>query len=96
MSRGLGSIQRYLMKLIWSSPDPMTFVEIMAVAFPEGSYEFDIAKVVGGSNVGRVRSLRRALQRLCHGGGTTKQADEIPPPHVLPSQAEGHTLPRRR
>lgn len=74
----------------------MTFVEIMAVAFPEGSYEFDIAKVVGGSNVGRVRSLRRALQRLCQGGGTTKQADEIPPPHVLPSQAEGHTLPRRR
>ena len=49
MSRGLGSIQRYLMKLIWSSPD---LVEIMAVAFPEGSYEFDIAKVVGGSNVG--------------------------------------------
>jgi len=81
VSRGLGSIQRYLMKLIWSSPD---LVEIMAVAFPEGSYEFDIAKVVSGSNVGRVRSLRRALQRLCQGGGTTKQADEIPPPHVLP------------
>jgi len=93
VSRGLGSIQRYLMKLIWSSPD---LVEIMAVAFPEGSYEFDIAKVVSGSNVGRVRSRRRELQRLCQGGGTTKQADEIPPPHVLPSQAEGHTLPRRR
>ena len=52
MSRGLGSIQRYLMKLIWSSPDPMTFVEIMAVAFPEGSYEFDIAKVVSSADMG--------------------------------------------
>jgi hypothetical protein len=65
MSRGHGVIQRYLMDLILQSPDPMTFAQIMAIAFPAGSYEIDIAKICGGSNVGRVRSLRRALKRLC-------------------------------
>jgi hypothetical protein len=65
MSRGHGALQDYLMKMILHSPDPMTFAEIMAIAFPEGSYESDMAKTIGGSNVGAIRSLRRALRRLC-------------------------------
>ena len=40
----------------------------MAIAFPKGSYEADVAKIVGGSNVGAIRSLRRALKRLCDDG----------------------------
>jgi hypothetical protein len=68
VSRGRGRIQSYLADLILAAPEPMTFAEILAVAYPEGSHEFDIAKVVGGSNIGRVRSLRRALQRLCQDG----------------------------
>jgi hypothetical protein len=56
------------MKMILHSSDPLTFAEIMAVAFPEGSYESDMAKTIGGSNVGSVRSLRRALKRLCDDG----------------------------
>jgi hypothetical protein len=68
MSRGHGYIQDYLMKIILHSPDPLTFAEIMAIAFPEGSYESDVAKIIGESNVGSVRSLRRALKRLCDDG----------------------------
>ncbi len=40
-------------------------------AYPEGSFESDMAKVLGGSRVGRVRSLRRALRRLCDSGEVT-------------------------
>jgi hypothetical protein len=29
------------------------------------TYENDLAKEIGGSQIGRVRSLRRALQKLC-------------------------------
>jgi hypothetical protein len=65
MSRGHGATQRYLMELICASPDPLTFAQIMAIAFPAGSYERDIAKICGGSNVGQIRSMRRALRRLC-------------------------------
>jgi hypothetical protein len=54
--------------MILHSPDPLTFAEIMAIAFPKGSYESDMAKTIGGSNVGAVRSLRRALKRLCDDG----------------------------
>ena len=68
MSRGHGCIQDYLMKMILRSPDPLTFAQIMAIAFPEGSYESDMAKIIGGSNVGSIRSLRRALKRLCDDG----------------------------
>jgi hypothetical protein len=46
----------------------MTFAEIMAIAFPKGSYESDMAKIIGGSRVGAIRSLRRALRRLCDDG----------------------------
>ncbi len=69
MSRGPGKIQNYLTDLLLGhSPDAMTFAEIMAIAFPEGSFESDMAKALGGSKVGRVRSLRRALRRLCDTG----------------------------
>jgi hypothetical protein len=57
-----------LAKLILSSPNPMTFAEIMAIAYPEGGCEGDMAKALGNANVGRVRSLRRALRRLCDDG----------------------------
>jgi hypothetical protein len=68
MSRGHGVVQDYLMKLILQSPDPMTFAQIMTIAFPDGSFESDMAMARGGSKVGRVRSLRRALRRLCQDG----------------------------
>jgi hypothetical protein len=58
-------MQRYLLDVIGQSDKPMTFAEIAALAFPEGSYEADMAKVLGSSNVARVRSLRRALRNLC-------------------------------
>jgi len=65
MSRGPGHMQRYLLAVIGQSDKAMTFTEIAARAFPEGSYEADMAKVLGGSNVARVRSLCRALRNLC-------------------------------
>ena len=68
MSRGHGCIQDYLMKMILRSPNPLTFAEIMAIAYPEGGFEGDMAKVLGNSNVGAVRSLRPALRRLCDDG----------------------------
>src|SRR5262245_30563645 len=68
MSRGHGALQNYLMEMILHSPDPMTFAQIMAIAFPAGSFESDMAKIVGGSKVGGVRLLRRALRRLCDDG----------------------------
>jgi hypothetical protein len=61
-------MQRYLFGVIGQSDKPMTFAEIAARAFPEGSFEADMAKVLGGSNVARVRSLRRALRKLCNEG----------------------------
>ena len=69
MSRGTGEIQNYLLDLLVEyAPAPMTFAEIMAIAYPEGSFESDMAKIIGGSKVGRIRSLRRALRRLCDTG----------------------------
>jgi hypothetical protein len=66
MSQGFGIIQRWLLGCIGAKP--MTFEQILAIAFPEGSYESDMAKALGGTNVGRVRSLRRALRKLCDVG----------------------------
>ena len=68
MSTGHGVAQRYLMKMIVRSSDPMTFAQIMAIAYPEGSFESDMAKIIGGSRVGGIRSLRQALKRLCDEG----------------------------
>jgi hypothetical protein len=67
MSRGPGYMQQYLLGVIGQSDKPMTFAEIAARAFPEGSFEADMTKVLGASNVARVRSLRRALRKLCDG-----------------------------
>jgi hypothetical protein len=40
LSRGPGKIQNYLMDLLLDySPSPMTFAEIMTIAYPEGSFE---------------------------------------------------------
>src|SRR5262249_13495163 len=64
MSRGLGLIQRWLFNLLHSNEKPMTFAEILARAYPAGSYERDMAKIIGGSKVGRVRSLRRTLLKM--------------------------------
>jgi hypothetical protein len=63
MSRGLGYVQRYVFILLMNAKKPMTFAEILAQAYPDGSFESDMAKVLGNSNVGRVRSLRRALHK---------------------------------
>lgn len=59
-----GTVQRYLVKLVVNSDKPMTFADILACAYPEGSYEGDMVKEFGQVNVGRVRSLRRALKNL--------------------------------
>jgi hypothetical protein len=61
-------MQRFLLATIGQADAPMTFADIFAVAFPEGSYEADLAKVLGGSNMPKVRSLRRALKKLCDDG----------------------------
>jgi hypothetical protein len=50
---------------------PMTFAEILACAYPPGSFNGDMAKVLGGANVGAVRSLRRALQKMVKDGTLT-------------------------
>jgi hypothetical protein len=39
MSRGPGSVQRYLFSLLHRSDKPLTFADISARAFPEGSYD---------------------------------------------------------
>jgi hypothetical protein len=58
-------MRQYLLGVIGQSDKPMTFAEIAARAFPEGSFEADMTKLLGASNVARVRSLRRALHKLC-------------------------------
>jgi hypothetical protein len=68
VSRGLGYVQRFLWAIMCQSDKPMRFDEIAARAFPEGSFEADMTKVLGGSNVARVRSLRRALREACDDG----------------------------
>jgi hypothetical protein len=68
VSRGHGAIQQYLDRLLMAAPKPLTFAEIVAIAYPEGGFEGDMAKVLGSSNVGAVRSLRRALKRLADDG----------------------------
>jgi hypothetical protein len=63
MSRGFGRLQHWLLGCIGN--EPMTFEEIIARAYPEGSFEGDMARVLGSSNVSPTRSLRRALGKLC-------------------------------
>lgn len=45
--------------------EPMTFEDISTCAYRAGTFNGDLAKELGGSNVGGVRSLRRALGKLC-------------------------------
>jgi len=68
MSRGPGHTQRYLLSIIGNASAPMTFADIFARVFPEDSHEAIFASMLGGSNVGAVRSLRRALKKLCDDG----------------------------
>jgi hypothetical protein len=68
MSRGPGCIQRYVFVLLRDTKKPMTFAEILACAYPAGTFNGDMAKALGGSNVGGVRSLRRALHKMVKDG----------------------------
>ena len=63
MSRGFGYVERWLLECIGA--EPMAFEQILDAAYPVGSFENDMAKTIGGSNVSGVRSLRRALGKLC-------------------------------
>ena len=67
MSRGPGYVQRYLTDLVLGSDKPMTFAEILAVAFPEGSYEADMTKALGGGYA-LVRSFPVPLRVLVDDG----------------------------
>jgi hypothetical protein len=71
MSRGPGDVQRYLFSLLMQTKKPMTFAEILARAYPPGTFNGDMAKVLGGANVGGVRSLRRALYKMVKDGTLT-------------------------
>lgn len=68
MSRGPGYVQRYLTDLVLGSDKPMTFADILARAFPEGSYEADMVKALGSGKVAAVRSFRRAMKSLVDDG----------------------------
>jgi hypothetical protein len=68
MSRGPGYIQRNIFDLLRHTKKPMTFAEILACAYPRGSFEGDMAATLGGVNVGAVRSLRRALHKMVKDG----------------------------
>ena len=42
----------------------MTFAQLRDIAFPAGTYAGDMARILGASNVGCIRSLRRAIQGM--------------------------------
>jgi hypothetical protein len=71
MSRGPGYVQCNIFKLLMQTKKPMTFADIMACAYPPGSFEGDMAKEFGSSGIGRVRSLRRALHKMVVDGTLT-------------------------
>jgi hypothetical protein len=75
MSRGPGYIQRNIFELLVRTKKPMTFAEIMTCAYPPGSFEGDMAKTLGNSNVGAVRSLRRALHKMVKDGTLTAHGE---------------------
>jgi hypothetical protein len=64
MSRGPGRLQRAIFETIRKHGKPMTFAEIQNMAFPEGTYDGDMARALGASNVGVIRSMRRAIQKM--------------------------------
>lgn len=59
-------METYLLGLI--GREPMTFKQILDIACPEGTFDGDMARELGASNVGITRSLRRALFTLCKKG----------------------------
>ena len=67
MSRGFGIVERYVLGVLVGR-EAMTFKQIVDIAFPEGTFDGDMARTLGASNVSRPRSLRRALFRLCEKG----------------------------
>ena len=81
MSRGFGVTQQWLLWCIGT--EPVTFEEISDRAYPAGTFNADLAKAIGGSNVGGIRSLRRALgQALRSWGDPDRQS---PPASLLPA-----------
>src|SRR5262245_55987941 len=67
MSRGPGQLQRAIFETMLEHGKPMTFAELRNIAFPEGTYAGDMVRLLGASsasNVGVIRSMRRAIQRM--------------------------------
>jgi hypothetical protein len=77
MSRGFGFVENYLLGVV--GKEPMTFKQILDIAFPEGTFEGDMAHTLGASSVGVTRPMRRALFRLCEKGVFQKL--DIKAPH---------------
>jgi hypothetical protein len=62
MSGGFGLLQRWLLEFI--GLEPVSFEQILAQAYPKGSLEGGMAKVLESSNISPTRSLYRALRKL--------------------------------
>jgi hypothetical protein len=64
MSRGPGRLQRAIFETMRRHGKPMTFADIQNIAFPEGTFEGEMARALGASNVGVIRSMRRSIQKM--------------------------------
>jgi hypothetical protein len=62
MSQSFGLSQRWLLEFI--GLEPVSLKQILAQAYPKGSLEGDMAKVLESSNISPTRSLHRALRKL--------------------------------
>jgi hypothetical protein len=62
MSRGFGLLQQWLLEFI--GLEPVSFEQILAQAYPKGSLEGGMAKVLESSNISPTDSLYRALRKL--------------------------------
>ena len=69
-------MERYVLDVV--GREAMTFKQILDIAFPEGTFDGDMARILGASNVSRPRSLRRALFRLCEKGVLKKIGIKTP------------------
>jgi hypothetical protein len=76
MSRGFGIMENYLLGVV--GREPMTFEQILNIAFPEGTFDGDMARTLGASQVAGPRSMRRALFRLCDNGILQKLGIKTP------------------
>jgi hypothetical protein len=61
MSRGLGRLQRYLFVTLRQSDKPLTFAEILKIAYPLEPHEYQPVSW-------DIRSLRRALHKMVKDG----------------------------